>query len=58
MVLQRVLMDAAQMKRAIRRLAHQLLESIDCQDMVLVGVRTGGTACPPLALHHSGCRGR
>ena len=46
MVLQRVLMDAAQMKRAIRRLAHQLLESIDCQDMVLVGVRTRGV---PLA---------
>ena len=46
MVLQRVLMDAAQIKRAIRRLAHQLLESIDCKDMVLVGVRTRGV---PLA---------
>ena len=39
-------MDSTQMTRAVRRLAHQLVEDIAADEMVLVGVRTRGV---PLA---------
>ena len=42
----RTLLDSQQMKKAIRRLAHQLVEDLDVDTLVLVGVRTRGV---PLA---------
>ncbi len=39
-------MNSTQMKRAVRRLAHQLVETISADEIVLVGVRTRGV---PLA---------
>ena len=46
MSFRRELMDSTQMTRAVRRLAHQLVENISADEMVLVGVRTRGV---PLA---------
>ena len=44
--LKRTLMDAQEIKRAVRRLAHQLVEDVDVNRLALVGVRTRGV---PLA---------
>jgi pyrimidine operon attenuation protein/uracil phosphoribosyltransferase len=42
LILRRSLLNPEQMKRAIRRLAHQLAEDVDTQDLALVGIRTRG----------------